>query len=312
MLPQGDRTPDSWVLPRESAFEVRLKKPLRRTLYPTYLRLVNALVRRRCKLWQSLLGVDQWYWGHRGLEYELLRARLQRLCGIRGKSVLIAGCGTGRDVPTWLRYEPARVLGVDYFDYHRAWAALVREYGHRAQLSFMQGDLRDMGWLADEVFDVVGSDAVFEHLRDLPSVLREFHRILKPGGVVYATFGPLWYSWGGDHLSGYDGVASGYSHLVLERGAYERYLDGAGEFSHSEDDGRTWIKHGLFSYLRPREYLTALSDAGFEKVHLGVVLEPRAVRSLRENPKLKARLVAENDELDLIATAMTIIYRKAW
>jgi ubiquinone/menaquinone biosynthesis C-methylase UbiE len=186
----------------------------------------------------------------------------------------------------------------------------MHEYGDRAQLSFMQGNLGNLDWLDDETFDVVGSDAVFEHLRDLPAVLQEFHRILKPGGVVYATFGPLWYSWGGDHFSGYDSIASGYNHLVLEQGTYERYLENAGEFSHSEHDGRTWIKGGLFSYLRPREYLAALNDAGFEKVYLGVVLDPRAVRCLRENLKLKARLLAENEELDLIVNAMTIIYRK--
>jgi hypothetical protein len=87
-------------------------------------------------------------------------------------------------------------------------------------------------------------------------------------------------------------------------------VDGAGEFSHSEADGRTWIKNNMFSYLTPKQYLAALADAGFERVHLGVVLEPRAEECLRRNPELKARLTAELSEFDLLAKGMSVAYRK--
>lgn len=310
MLPQGDKTPDSWVLPQESPLEMWVKKPLRWILYPPYLRLVNVILGKRYSCWENL-PVDQWYWGHRGSELQFMRHRVQELCRIRGKSILLAGCGTGRDIPTWLDYEPLGILGVDYFDYQRAWASLIDEYDSEGKLSFAQGDLKNLEWLADESFDIVASEAVFEHLRDLPTILQEFRRILKPGGALYAAFGPLWYCWGGDHISGYDGLASGYNHLLLEQDAYERYLDAAGEFSHSEHDGRTWIKHDMFSYLRPQEYLAVLEEAGFDRVHLSAMIEPRAIRCFREHPELKARLAADNSELDLITNSLIIIYRKA-
>jgi SAM-dependent methyltransferase len=309
LLPTGDRTPEDWTLPQETPYERRFKKPLRRALYPPYLRIVNPILRRRFGSAASV-AVDQWYWGHRGFEYEFLRSRLNRLCGIRDKSVLIAGCGTGRDIPSWLPFGPSDVVGVDYFSYQRAWDAFVQRCGYRTRLRFVQGDLCDLANIADGQFDIAGSDAVFEHVRDLPAMARESYRILKPGGILYASFGPLWYCWGGDHISGYDCVAAGYNHLVLAEPAYERYLEKAGRYAHSEHDGRTWIQHGLFSYLRPAEYISILRESGFEGLFTGVVLEPRAMRCLRENPELKAELCGKHSLFDLVVTGMSLICRR--
>lgn len=38
----------------------------------------------------------------------------------------------------------------------------------------------------DEVFDAVWIQAVLEHVLDPPAVVEEIHRVLKPGGIVYA------------------------------------------------------------------------------------------------------------------------------
>jgi len=177
-------------------------------------------------------------------------------------------------------------------------------------LEFTQSDLSHIEHFSDSSLDVVGSDAVFEHVRNLSDVLLEFHRLLRPGGIVYATFGPLWYCWGGDHISGYDAIAAGYNHLVLDRSAYTRYIDTLGTFSHSEHDGRTWIENGLFSYLRPTQYLEALEKAGFHREYVALIIEPRAIKCLLENPVLASMLLGKHDKFDLIVTGMTIIYRK--
>ena len=52
----------------------------------------------------------------------------------------------------------------------------------------------------DEHFDALFSVATFEHILDLPLALREMHRVLRPGGVVYANFGPIWSSGKGHHV----------------------------------------------------------------------------------------------------------------
>lgn len=311
MLPTGDHTPEGFALRRDSAMERFIKRPIRRFGYPVYIFFVNQWLSRK---YRNLgLRPDVWLWGQRGNDYARHRERVNRLLPLKGKQVLIAGCGTGRDVLSWAIYRPELLTGVDYFNYDKAWDMLrhqaQREFSS-TKLEFSQGDLTALSQFPDCSIDVVGSDAVFEHARNLPEVLQEFHRVLKTGGIVYATYGPLWYCWGGDHISGFDTNAAGYNHLIMEPAAYERYLDSVGEHTHSEHDGRTWIKHGLFSYLRPEEYLSVLVEAGFESLFVGLIIEPRAVHCLRENPDIGAKLLEINTELDLITTGMTIIYRK--
>jgi SAM-dependent methyltransferase len=54
--------------------------------------------------------------------------------------------------------------------------------------------------LADESVDAVISSSAFEHVSDLPAVLKEMHRVLVPGGLLYSHFGPLWSTSYGHHL----------------------------------------------------------------------------------------------------------------
>jgi hypothetical protein len=145
----------------------------------------------------------------------------------------------------------------------------------------------------------------------LPAVLTQCHRILRRGGLLYATFGPLWYTWGGDHVSGYDAIEGGFNHLLLDDKAWRIYLDGMGPPTHSEHDGRTWIEHDLFSRLRPCEYLDCLTTAGFERLFVAAIVDPRAIACLDRRPDIATTLLARHSRLDLIVSAMTIIYRRA-
>jgi len=52
-----------------------------------------------------------------------------------------------------------------------------------------------------------------------------------------------------------------------------------------------------------------LETAGFSKLYLGAVIEPRAIRCLREHPEIRQRLQGI-EELDLLITGMTVIYGK--
>lgn len=310
MLPTEDRTPQTWKPIKVSKKEKYFKRPLRRVIYPLYLRIINRkLDKKYSKITE--LEVDQWYWGHRGLEYQLLRSRLNKYAPIKGKKILIAGCGTGRDVYSWLPYSPREIVGVDYFDYTRAWSYIkTTAVTTKTQVNFVQQDLSSLGEIKDNSIDIVGSDAVFEHLTNLGEVLKEFHRVLKPGGVLYATYGPLWFSWGGDHISGSDKIEYGYNHLILEKKEYSHYLDKFGEYTHSEDDGRTWIENNLFSYLRPSEYVSLLEKHGFRKMYQGIILEPRGIDALERSSDINNVLLRDNPLFDLITTGMTVIYKK--
>lgn len=81
-----------------------------------------------------------------------------------------------------------------------------------AGVEFHGGDAQNSD-LPSNQFDVVFSFDAFEHFLDPPAVLREVHRILNPGGVLYASFGPLYFSPQGAHQ--WASVDVPYCHLLF-------------------------------------------------------------------------------------------------
>lgn len=311
MLPTGDRTPSGYNAPLADWRE-QIKRPLRRYLYPPLNAWCHRELARRYD--RPDFSPDLWLLGQRGNDYERHRRRVNEYLPLSGKTVLVAGCGTGRDIESWLSFQPTHVLGIDWFAYDRAWAIWRNRFHAMASqvtVAFQQGDLAALSGIADCSVDVVGSDAVFEHLRNLPAVLQEFRRVLRPGGVLYATFGPLWHAWGGDHVSGYDGIDGGFNHLLLGETEWKAYLARLGSTAHSEHDGRTWVDHGLFSYLKPREYLRLLYAENLQRLFVGATIDSRAIQYLRRNGRKAECLLADHDLLDLLVTGMTVVYRKA-
>jgi len=309
---QRDLSPEviGWL--KVPFIEQHIKTRLRRPFNWVYRKLISQLYLREYKK-QASFDVDLWLWGQRGNDYAAHRRRVNKLIPIKDKKILIGGCGTGRDIFSWLKYKPSIVVGLDYFCYQRAWAEATLEFGKRFSkptVYFRKGDLSNLEIFDDDEFDIIGSDAVLEHITDLPSVAKEFYRVLRPGGIIYATFGPLWHAWHGDHFSGWDENSSGYNHLALNAEQYKRYLEEKPFDQHSEDDGRTWIEHGLFSYLKPTEYLEILEKTGFKKLFTGVLIEPKAVQCLKKNDGLKTQLLQQHQELDLLISGMTLIFEK--
>lgn len=68
----------------------------------------------------------------------------------------------------------------------------------------------------DQSFDYIFSVATFEHIVGLPAALAEMFRVLKPGGLLYANFGPLWSGGKGHHLRVTLGEEQ-YQHFLPER-----------------------------------------------------------------------------------------------
>lgn len=303
-LPEGDRTPTDWEVLKTSSVEY-LKRPIRKVAYRPYLRLINPFLQRRFDP-SGTLGVDQWYWGYRGIDQFSMRADLNRHFSIQGKAVLLAGSGSGRGVDSWMKYQPSRLLGVDLFDYTKAWNAVRVRYS--PAVDFMQADLRDLHRVPNDSFDIVGSDAVLEHITDLPKALAEMRRVLRPDGRLWASFGPLYHSYGGDHVSGYDHTDNGYNHLLLKPDEYRSYMDAKGEYRHHEyEDGRTWVNNGLFSYLKIHQYLEVIRDAGFVWKYRGLVVDPKGLSWLKRHPDGRKKLLEQTSELDLVCGAVCMV-----
>ncbi|WP_372825247.1 methyltransferase domain-containing protein [Polaromonas sp.] len=139
---------------------------------------------------------------------ELLNTADLAVGGFEGKRVLEVGSeATGallRDICA--KYGAAEAIGVNPL--FRA-----QTIGPRSRLE--QVDARDMEF-ADSSFDVVVSVSAFEHIHRLDEVVAECHRVLRPGGVMYSHFGPIWSTPYGHHLWLTEGARTlTYANVIL-------------------------------------------------------------------------------------------------
>jgi len=142
---------------------------------------------------------DREYFGRRFAESEKFWSRF----GGRPEPdavILDVGCGHGALCIDMAQHGARKVVGVD-IDAHRiefARSNLRSCYPELAEkVDFLNTDLSDLA--GSEQFDCVVSKDTFEHIVDLRSTMTEIKRVLKPGGLVYAGFGPLWRDFYGDH-----------------------------------------------------------------------------------------------------------------
>ena len=125
-----------------------------------------------------------------------------------GAVVLDAGCGTGQFALAFAELG-CRVTGVDL-----APAMIERARAHTAtrglEVAWRVGDLTH---LADPlaVYHAIHARVVLQFVPDVPAVLREFRRVLRPGGRLYASvpgaLSPIYRgSWRRHLAAGVDGV----------------------------------------------------------------------------------------------------------
>ena len=75
---------------------------------------------------------------------------------------------------------------------------------------------------ADDTFDCVFSYNAFEHFPQPDRALREAIRVVRPGGVVYLDFGPLYHSpWG---LHEYQAINLPYCQVLFEKDVLARFV----------------------------------------------------------------------------------------
>jgi 2-polyprenyl-6-hydroxyphenyl methylase/3-demethylubiquinone-9 3-methyltransferase len=99
---------------------------------------------------------------------------------LQGQKWLDAGCGTGT-ISRWLVAERgAVVLAIDGSDGMLAHAPAAKGVEYR------RADIIDTG-LSSESLDGIVCSSVLEYLASPEAALREFHRLLKPGGVLLAS-----------------------------------------------------------------------------------------------------------------------------
>jgi SAM-dependent methyltransferase len=166
-----------------------------------------------------------------------------------------------------------------------------------AGVAFFAGDAQHTNLPAGSV-DVIFSFDAFEHFLDPPAVLREAHRLLKPGGVLYASFGPLYFSAQGAHQ--WPSVDVPYCHLLFR----EEHLNASAKARNKGPIVRNVNKWHLHQF---REMLAAASSR-FQVVDYFEKFNTAFVDLLaRYAPIFRART---SDFDDLIVRSIEILLRK--
>jgi SAM-dependent methyltransferase len=90
-------------------------------------------------------------------------------------------------------------------------------------IPFEAGDVCEALPYPDSSFGIVFAVNAFEHFHDPAAALDEMLRVLKPGGHVYLTFDPLYYSPGGLHAARRLGIP--YPQLLFAPETIQRLVD---------------------------------------------------------------------------------------
>lgn len=166
-----------------------------------------------------------------------------------GRVVLDYGCGDGPDTMELLQRGAARVIGLDIHD-----GALARARQRAAAAGF--ADRCTFARTTEERVDLIVSSDTFEHVADLGGTLAHMHRLLKPGGRVWASFGPPWYHPKGGHVF----AVFPWAHLLLSEPALCRWRATFhhGPITHFREAGLNQMT------LRRFEAIVAASPFAFE------------------------------------------------
>jgi len=227
--------------------------------------------------------------------------------------VLVQGCGRGLGLTEYfLRRGAQRVTASDPIPLCSQWASLNRQFDatYGRTVNFVQSSV-EATQFADASFDIVSSEAVYEHVQSLERAVDESYRILKPGGVVFHAIGPLYCTFGGDHCSGDITPGDGFNHLFLPDADYRASVDVDSLYENCSDPNcNFWAKNGLFSFARTADYLNQFGRMFSRRFVLVVVSEGALAfrREFRQRwNELKERGFSDGD---LFAKSIYVCYRR--
>jgi SAM-dependent methyltransferase len=141
---------------------------------------------------------------------------------IRDKTVIDFGCGEGLETLDLVRHGAAKVIGLDIRE-------SVLETATRNARSARLDQRCEFSLSTACQADVVVSIDAFEHFKDPAGILAVMYGLLKPDGIVVASFGPTWYHPRGGHLFS----VFPWAHLLFSERALIRWR------AHHRSDGAT-------------------------------------------------------------------------
>jgi SAM-dependent methyltransferase len=244
---------------------------------------INALKPTLCLRTRGLPLEDRRLWGCKFLD-------------IRKSVILVQGTGTGWDIISWAKLRPLKIIAIDLFEFEESWEQIAEHCRklYNVEVLFYQAPLENVSFIQDSTIDMIASDAVYEHCRNLSDVMKESFRILRSGGFVYATYGPLWYSAGGDHFSGRGGLQHCFNHILMDADEYKEYVNSYLNNIEDFQSGGRYIALDLFSYLTTSQYVKIFEDAGLNVQELIFEISSASIQFRKKFPVKFAQIVNRN------------------
>lgn len=237
----------------------------------------NTVAKQWGSYMKPLFAVNDFIWGPFGPT----EGQLKLLPKLRGKNVLIAGCGSGADV-CYFAAAKAQVTGIDISEEQLALSkAVLTEKGLSAKL--IRGDLNLFSSLRlpRASMDLIVSSYALQYVKDLKKLFVQLHRVLKPGGVLAFSL---------DH-------PVLYAHYPKVQGK-ERNRDASTFFNYLQERKLEWIfnlsgrsVHGYSYHRTLGTIINTLLSVGFE---LETCIEPspelNGVKHYRELVSIAKRI----------------------
>jgi SAM-dependent methyltransferase len=228
---------------------------------------------------------DRVYFDNRGNHPTQHLRTTRRFAPVAGADVLVVGCRHGRELALWVDQGVRSITALDYVTRADVWRLLPDARAVR----FLAGDARRLPF-ADGTFDIVSSEALLEHVQEPDRAIAEFHRVVKPGGVVYSIFGPLYYTAGGAHYEGR------FEHLLQDPATFAEWL--TAKNNPSDVEGLGYLRTGMFSRWTPDQYLREFRN--YTLLRSAVFLSPDARHVQDRDAGTWARLRASYSDRDLL------------
>ena len=242
-------------------------------------------------------------------------SQADQLMGLRGKSVIeIGGSLPERFVFDHIGVE--QWIGVEEMSYWNEVATTGTPHGTiPTQASFVKvheltpetvlpkygvldGAFENLPEHLENRFDAAYSCACFEHVLRLPQLLRTACRVLKPGGMMFAMYSPIWSAWDGHHLpkikdeqgrvhSFHTQLIPPWSHLLLSPPEMLSYLVRRIDRCTAERIVYYLYHSPHINRLFTEDYVGYFMQSGMEVMHLQAVFETTITDELQK--RLEAR-----------------------
>jgi len=114
---------------------------------------------------------------------------ISMLPNIKGKKVLMLGCGTGEEKLILEKYSPSKLVGIDISS-----KSIEIAKASYDDCEFYVGNMLELPFQEEE-FDFIYSSLAVSHIEDKDKVFKEIYRVLKPNGAFLFSVGhPLRFS----------------------------------------------------------------------------------------------------------------------